>query len=169
MSLCGKSEVVVNTSQRKPTLLRRGTTRRPAQRLEHTVIAAIDIGEIHGQIPGSGLEHCAKFGSESLRSVVIEMTPQNHAGIPAATPHGDNCQPSRILHRAPPALTGQCRQGPGQHIAPAQPGSPPSNRHTPRQEVDGLVASVRLRILRIHIIRDPLSCASGSSARDDES
>ena len=86
MSLCGKSEVVVNTSQRKPTLLRRGTTRCPAQHLEHTVIAAIDIGEIHGQVPGSGLEHCAKFGSESLRTVVIEMPLQNHAGIPGRHP-----------------------------------------------------------------------------------
>lgn len=75
MSLCGESEVVVDTSQREPTLLRRGTTRRPAERLQHTVIAAIDTGEIHGQIPGSGLEDCAKFGSESLRSMVIETTP----------------------------------------------------------------------------------------------
>ena len=61
MSLCGESEVVVNTSQREPTLLRRGTIRRPAQRLKHTLIAAIDIGEIHGQVSGSAIERRAKF------------------------------------------------------------------------------------------------------------
>jgi hypothetical protein len=99
MSLCGESEVVVNTSQRQPTMLRRCTTRRPAQCLKHALIAAIDIGEIHGQVPGSAIEDRAKFSSESLRSVVIEVTPQDHAGIPGTTPHGDNCQLSRIFHR----------------------------------------------------------------------
>jgi hypothetical protein len=101
MSLCGESEMVVNTSQRKPTLLRRCPICRPAQRLKDTLIAAIDISEIHGEVPGSAIEDCTKFSPESLQSVVIKVTPQDHAGIPGATPHGDNCQLSRIFHRAP--------------------------------------------------------------------
>ena len=91
MSLCGESEVVVNPGQREPTLLFRCSTHRPVKRLEHTLIAAIDVGEINGQIPGSGIKDRAEFSSKSLPSVVIEMTPQDHAGIPGATPHGDNC------------------------------------------------------------------------------
>jgi hypothetical protein len=102
MSFCGESQVVVNTSQRKPTLLGGCSTRRPAERVERTLVAAVGVGEIHGQVPGSAIEDRAKFSSESLRSVVIETTPQDHAGILGATPHGDNCQLSRIFHRVLP-------------------------------------------------------------------
>ena len=61
----------------------------------------MDIGEIPGQVPGSAIEDRAKLSSQSLPSVVIEMTPQDHAGIPGATPHGDNCQLSQMFHCAP--------------------------------------------------------------------
>jgi hypothetical protein len=36
-------------------------TRRPTQRIEHILIAAIDIGEIDGQVPGSAIEDRAKL------------------------------------------------------------------------------------------------------------
>jgi hypothetical protein len=101
MSFCGELQVVVNPGQRKPTLLGGCSTRRPAQRVERTVVAAVGVGEIHGQVPGSAIEDRAKFSSESLPSVVIEITTQDHAGIPGATPHSNNCQLSRIFHRAP--------------------------------------------------------------------
>jgi hypothetical protein len=101
MSLCGKSQVVLNTSQRQPPPLRRCPTRCPAQRLKHPFIAAMDISEIHGQVPGSAIEDRTKFSSQSLRSVVIEMTPQDHPGIPGSTPHGDNCQLRPMFHCAP--------------------------------------------------------------------
>jgi hypothetical protein len=107
MSFCGESQVVVNTSQRKPTLLEGCSTRRPAQRVERTLVAAVGVGEIHGQIPGSAIENRAKFNSESLRSVVIEITPQDHASILGATPHGDNCQLSQMFHRVLPVDTHQ--------------------------------------------------------------
>ncbi|MDQ2881756.1 MAG: hypothetical protein M3Y48_11170 [Actinomycetota bacterium] len=59
MSLCGESDVAVNTGQRHPTLLRGCSTRRPAEHIEHILIAAGDVGEIHGQVVGSGVQHRA--------------------------------------------------------------------------------------------------------------
>lgn len=63
MSLWGESEVVVHPGQREPTLLRGCSTRRPAKRVEHILIAAVGVGEIHGQVPGSGIEDRVEFSS----------------------------------------------------------------------------------------------------------
>jgi hypothetical protein len=155
MSFCGESQVVVNTSQRKPTLLGGCSTRRPAQRVERTLVAAVGVGEIHGQVPGSAIEDRAKFSSESLRSGVIEITPQDHASIPGATPHGDNCQLSRISHRVlpvdthwsvPPGSGAARRTGSARH-------HPPIDTRRVKRAAD-LVEPVSLRIMRIHIIRN---------------
>ncbi len=91
MFLWGETEVVVNPGQREPTLLRNGPTRRPAKRVEHTLIAALDVGEIHGQVSGSGIEDRAEFSSESRHRMVIEITPQDHTSVLGATPHSGNC------------------------------------------------------------------------------
>jgi hypothetical protein len=87
MSSGGESDAMTNTGQRKPTLLRECSTRRPAEHVKHMLIAVVDVGEIHGQIPGTGVQDRAELGAESLRGVVIKVTLHGHAGVPGATPH----------------------------------------------------------------------------------
>ena len=119
MSVCGESEVVLNTSQRQPPALRRCPTRCPAQRLKHALIAAMDIGEIHGQVPGSAIEDRAKFSSQSLRSVVIEMprkTTRAYWAPPRTVTIASSGQCSTVLPvdthwSVPPGSGAACRTG----------------------------------------------------------
>jgi hypothetical protein len=76
MFLWGESEVMVNTGQGKPTPLRGCSTRRPVERVEHTLIAALDVREIHGQVSDSGIKDCAESSPESRPRMVIEITPR---------------------------------------------------------------------------------------------
>jgi hypothetical protein len=91
MSSCGEPDVVMATGQRKPTLLRGCSTRRPVQDVEQNFIAAVKAGEIHGQIAGSGVQHPAELRPEPLGGVVIGVTPQGYVSVLSATPrNGDH-------------------------------------------------------------------------------
>ena len=80
----------MTTSQGEPTLLRCDSMLHPAEQVEHILIAEIDVGEIHGQVPHSGVQHHAELGPQSLGAVVIEVTLQGYAGVAGATPpNGD--------------------------------------------------------------------------------
>src|SRR5437764_11340827 len=67
------------------------------------LIAVVDVGEIHGEIPGTGVQDRAELRAESLRGVMIKATLQVHAGVPGATPHNGDRLLSRVLHGSPSA------------------------------------------------------------------
>jgi hypothetical protein len=87
MSSGGESNAMTTTDQRKPTLLRGCSRRRPAEHIKHILIAITNVGEIHGQIPGTGGQDRDQLRPESLRGVMIKVTIQVHASVPGATPH----------------------------------------------------------------------------------
>jgi hypothetical protein len=45
----------MTSGEHEPTLLRARSTLRPAEQVEHVLIAKVDVGEIYGQVPGSGV------------------------------------------------------------------------------------------------------------------
>jgi hypothetical protein len=69
------------------------------------LIAVDDVGEIHGQIPDTGIQDRAQLRPQSLHGVVIKMTLQVHAGVPATTPHNGDRLLSRVFHGSPSAPT----------------------------------------------------------------
>ena len=83
---------MTTTAQRKPTLLRGCSRRRPAQHIKQILIAIVNIGEIHGQIPGTGVQDRAELCPELLHGVMIKATVQAHASVPGATPHNGDSQ-----------------------------------------------------------------------------
>jgi hypothetical protein len=111
----------MTTGQRQPALLRARPARRPAQHLEHRLLAAIallaaaDPGHVHGHKAGSGVQHHTEVSPQTLGSVVIEVTPHDHAGVFATTaPNGDGLL-GRVIHGSPLGTPSSVyRQGPGQ-------------------------------------------------------
>lgn len=75
--------------------------RRPVKHLEHISIATGDVGEIHGQVSGSGVEDRTKLGPESSAVVVIDMTPHDYAGILAATAQNGDRLLNCVFHGSP--------------------------------------------------------------------
>jgi hypothetical protein len=85
MSSCGESDVGMAAGQCEPTLLRRCSTRRPAEDVEHKFIATGEVGEIHGQIAGAAVQDRAELRPESLAAVVTGVTVQGYVSVPDTT------------------------------------------------------------------------------------
>jgi hypothetical protein len=138
MSSCCESDVVVYTIQREPTLLQGRSTRRPTEHVQNILITAVYPGEIHSQIPSAAVQNRTELAPQSLGSVLINSTPQDHAGIVNTTPHDGHRQIGRVIHGF---LRRQalhvCRQGPGQLNTPARHDHQPSNRHCLKRGSNG--------------------------------
>ena len=118
--------------QREPTLLRGRSTLRPAERVEHILIATGDAGKIYGHIPASGVQDHAELSLESLDGVVIEVTPQDQAGVLGTAPHDDDRLLGYVFHHVAPISTHWSAVPPGSGAAcrTGAQGPSSSDRHT---------------------------------------